>query len=111
MVAGEEREFRISKKAEKFIRCLPEKERKSVKESIRKLINRDTQGLDIRRYLPYPNEFRLRVAESGSFSNRQRNCSSFSKPISGRVYTNSSETDGRRSLYPWDSDSRSTFQG
>jgi mRNA-degrading endonuclease RelE of RelBE toxin-antitoxin system len=61
MVAGREREFRISKKAEKFIRSLPEKERKSVKESIRKLINRETQGLDIKRYLPYPNEFRLRV--------------------------------------------------
>ena len=55
------RELKISKKANKFILSLPEKERSSVKEAIEKLINNDTETLDIKRLLPYPKEFRLRV--------------------------------------------------
>ncbi|MBW1930965.1 MAG: hypothetical protein JRH08_15855 [Deltaproteobacteria bacterium] len=55
------RELRISKKANKFIVSLPERERRSVKEAIEKLINNDTETLDIKRLLPYPKEFRLRV--------------------------------------------------
>ena len=55
------RELKISKKANKFIVSLPERERRSVKEAIEKLINNDTETLDIKRLLPYPKEFRLRV--------------------------------------------------
>ena len=55
------RELKISKKANKFIVSLPKRERRSVKEAIEKLINNDTEALDIKRLLPYPKEFRLRV--------------------------------------------------
>jgi len=55
------RELKISKKANKFILSLPKRERRSVKEAIEKLINNDTEALDIKRLLPYPKEFRLRV--------------------------------------------------
>jgi len=55
------RELKISKKANKFILSLPERERRSVKEAIEKLISNDIETLDIKRLLPYPKEFRLRV--------------------------------------------------
>ncbi|MBW1998917.1 MAG: hypothetical protein JRJ29_13260 [Deltaproteobacteria bacterium] len=55
------REYKISREANKFILSLPEKERKSVKEAIEKLINNQAEALDIKRLLPYPKEFRLRV--------------------------------------------------
>ena len=55
------RELKISKKANKFILSLPERERRSVKAAIEKLISNDTETLDIKRLLPYPKEFRLRV--------------------------------------------------
>ena len=57
------REFRISKRANKFILSLPEDERKAVKKAVERLINNDTEGLDIKRLLPYPKEFRLRVGK------------------------------------------------
>jgi len=55
------RDLRISRKANKFILSLPDKERKAVKKAIQKLISNDTEGLNIRRLLPYPKEFRLKV--------------------------------------------------
>jgi len=55
------REFRISRQADKFIRSLQDNERKAVRDAVGKLIEGNTQGLDIVRYLPYPKEFRLRV--------------------------------------------------
>ncbi|MEZ4528263.1 MAG: hypothetical protein R2941_20310 [Desulfobacterales bacterium] len=61
MVKAEDRIFRISRKADKFIRSLPEGKRKSVKEAVQKLTENKTQGLDIRRLFPNPKEFRLRI--------------------------------------------------
>ena len=58
------RELKISKKANKFIVSLPERERRSVKEAIEKLISNDTETLDIKRLLPYPKEFRLKVGNT-----------------------------------------------
>ncbi len=55
------RELRISRKANKFILSLPDKERKAVKKAIERLIANDAEGLNIKRLLPYPKEFRLRV--------------------------------------------------
>jgi len=55
------RDLRISRKANKFILSLPDKERKAVKKAIQKLISNDTEGLNIKRLLPYPKEFRLKV--------------------------------------------------
>jgi len=56
-----ERQFSISRQADKFIRSLQDNERKAVKDAVEKLISGNTWGLDIARYLPYPKEFRLRV--------------------------------------------------
>lgn len=57
----EERILKISKKADKFIMSLPANQRKPIKEAIGKLIAGDATNLDIRKLLPYPKEFRLRV--------------------------------------------------
>ena len=46
MVKAEDRIFRISRKADKFIRSLPEEKRKSVKEAVRRLTENKTDGLD-----------------------------------------------------------------
>jgi mRNA interferase RelE/StbE len=54
MVSREGRELRISKQTDKFIRSLPGKEREAVKHGITRLIEGDTQGLDIARLLPHP---------------------------------------------------------
>ncbi|MBF0202397.1 MAG: hypothetical protein HQK66_14035, partial [Desulfamplus sp.] len=56
-----ERAFKISSKANKFIKSLPDDKRKKVKEAVTCLVENKTDGLDIKRYLPYPKEFRLRV--------------------------------------------------
>ncbi len=62
MVAAE-RSLKISRQANKFIISLPEKQRKAVKESVSRLIAEGFADLDIRRLLPYPHEFRLRVGK------------------------------------------------
>ncbi len=63
MVEGRPRSFKISKKANKFLESLPEKQRKSVRKAIQRLIDNDLAGLDIKRLLPYPHEFRLRIGK------------------------------------------------
>ncbi len=60
----EERCFKISKKAHKFITSLPEKERRTIKRAVSRLIaSDDISSLDIKRLAPHPNEFRLRVGK------------------------------------------------
>lgn len=61
MVKYEDREFKISSKANKFIKSLPDEKRQKVKAAIEQLINNDTATLNIVRLLPHPKEFRLRV--------------------------------------------------
>ena len=56
-----ERVLKISRKADKFIMSLPVNQRKPIKEAIGKLIEGDSANLDVRKLLPYPKEFRLRV--------------------------------------------------
>ncbi len=56
-----ERQFKIDRQADRFIRSLPEHEREKVREAVALLIAGNTQSLDIKRYLPYPKEFRLKV--------------------------------------------------
>lgn len=63
MVDPEPRAFSISRQADEFIKSLPNKRRKAVKNAINKLINNDLAGLDIKRLLPYPHEFRLRIGK------------------------------------------------
>jgi mRNA interferase RelE/StbE len=63
LVVHEGRELRISRQADKFIRSLPGRERQAVKEGITRLIEGDTQGLDIVRLLPHPKEYRLRIGK------------------------------------------------
>ncbi|MEW6665075.1 MAG: hypothetical protein AB1512_07630 [Thermodesulfobacteriota bacterium] len=63
MVDPESRAFKISRQADAFIRALPDKRRKAVKKAISKLIDNDLAGLDIKRFLPHPHEFRLRVGK------------------------------------------------
>ena len=59
-----ERCFKISKKAHKFIKSLPENQRRPVKRAVSKLIaSDDISTLDIKRLAPHPNEFRLRVGK------------------------------------------------
>lgn len=61
MVKYDDREFKISAKANKFIKSLPDVKRKKVKQAVQALINNETESLNIRRLLPHPKEFRLRV--------------------------------------------------
>ena len=64
MVDPEARAFNISRQANDFIKFLPDKRRKAVKKAIGKLIDNDLAGLDIKRLLPHPHEFRLRVGKA-----------------------------------------------
>ena len=59
----EERCFKISKQAHKFIKFLSENQRRLVKRAVSKLIASDASTLDIKRLAPYPHEFRLRVGK------------------------------------------------
>ena len=61
MVKYEDREFKISSKANKFIKTLPADKREKIKEAVQNLIDNNTEHLNIRRLLPHPKEFRLRV--------------------------------------------------
>jgi mRNA-degrading endonuclease RelE of RelBE toxin-antitoxin system len=61
MVKYDDREFKISRKANKFIKNLPDIKRKKVKQAVQNLINNNTENLNIRRLLPHPKEFRLRI--------------------------------------------------
>ncbi|MBN1102823.1 MAG: hypothetical protein JXL84_05340 [Deltaproteobacteria bacterium] len=63
MVDPKTRSFSISRQADAFIRSLPDKRRTAVKKAIKKLIDNDVAGLDIKRLLPHPHEFRLRVGK------------------------------------------------
>jgi len=63
MVGMEKRNCRITKKASKFIKDLPEQKRKNVKKSIQMLMEDRTEHLDIKRLMPYPKDFRLRVED------------------------------------------------
>lgn len=56
-----ERQFKISRQANKFISSLPEKERQKIKKAVSSLITGNMEFLDIKRLVPYPKEFRLRV--------------------------------------------------
>lgn len=61
MVKYEDREFKISSKANKFIKTLPKAKREKIKDAVGCLIENQTDNLDIKRLMPYPKEFRLRV--------------------------------------------------
>lgn len=61
MVEYQDREFKISSKAHKFIKSLPISKRKKIKEAVHCLMENRTENLNIRRLLPYPREFRLKV--------------------------------------------------
>ena len=63
MVDPDTRQFKISKKADKFIKSLPDDIRKEVKEAVSNLITGGFQNLDIKRLPPYPHEYRLRVGK------------------------------------------------
>jgi len=63
MVKYEKRKFKISAKANKFIKALPKTKREKVKGAVECLINNDTDQLKIKRLLPHPKEFRLRVGD------------------------------------------------
>ena len=63
MVDPEARAFIIIRQADDFIKSLPDKRRAAVKKAISKLIDNDLAGLDIKRLLPYPHEFRLRIGK------------------------------------------------
>ncbi len=61
MVKYDDREFKISRKANKFIKSLPAPKRAKIKQAVQCLINNETEHLKIRRLLPHPKEFRLRL--------------------------------------------------
>ena len=61
MVNRDEREFKISANAAKFIKSLPDDKREKVKNAIKNLIENNTEILNIKKLLPYPKEFRLKV--------------------------------------------------
>ncbi|WP_300462719.1 hypothetical protein [Desulfobacula sp.] len=61
MVKYEDREFKISSKANKFIKTLPKAKQGKIKEAVGCLIENQTENLNIKRLLPHPNEFRLKV--------------------------------------------------
>jgi mRNA-degrading endonuclease RelE of RelBE toxin-antitoxin system len=61
MVKYEAREFKISSKANKFIKSLPAVKRAKIKKTVESLIKNETENLNIKRLLPHPKEFRLRV--------------------------------------------------
>lgn len=61
MVNYGEREFKISSNANKFIKSLPQAKRKKIKEAVQCLMENQTDNLNIKRLLPYPKEFRLKI--------------------------------------------------
>jgi mRNA-degrading endonuclease RelE of RelBE toxin-antitoxin system len=61
MVKYKDREFKISSKANKFIKSLPKAKREKVKSAVKLLIENKTDHLNIKKLMPYPKEFRLRV--------------------------------------------------
>jgi len=61
MVKYEDREFKISSKANKFIKALPKAKREKIKDAVGCLIENQTEYLNIKRLMPYPKEFRLKV--------------------------------------------------
>jgi mRNA interferase RelE/StbE len=61
VVGTDARSFRISRKADKFIHGLPDRKREAVKKAVKLLIKNETETLDIKKLLPYPKEYRLRV--------------------------------------------------
>ncbi len=61
MVKYENRKFKISTKANKFIKSLPKPKRIKIKGAVECLMNNDTEQLNIKRLLPHPKEFRLKV--------------------------------------------------
>jgi len=61
MVTYGDREFKISSNAHKFIKSLPSAKRKKIKEAVRCLMENTTDNLNIKRLLPHPKEFRLKV--------------------------------------------------
>lgn len=63
MVDPDPRAFSISRQANEFIKSLPIKRRKAVRKAIQRLIDNDLAGLDIKRLLPYPHEFRMRIGK------------------------------------------------
>ena len=63
MVKYENREFKISSKANKFIKTLPKTKREKIKGAVERLMNKDTEQLNIKRLLPHPKEFRLKVGD------------------------------------------------
>ncbi|MBF0412614.1 MAG: hypothetical protein HQK70_07880 [Desulfamplus sp.] len=63
MVNIEERQLTISTGANKFIKNLPDEQREKIRTAIELLIQNNTESLDIKRLLPYPKEFRLRVGD------------------------------------------------
>ena len=63
MVKYENREFKISTKANKFIKSLPKTKRQKIKGALECLMNNDAEQLNIKRLLPHPKEFRLKVVD------------------------------------------------
>ena len=63
MVDPGARSVRISRQADGFIKKLPDKQREAVKSAVKRLMDNDLSGLDIKRLLPHPHEFRLRVGK------------------------------------------------
>ena len=61
MVKYEDRKFKISSKANKFIKSLSKAKREKIKYAVELLIDNQTDRLNIRRLMPYPKEFRLKI--------------------------------------------------
>ncbi len=61
MVKYENREFKISNKANKFLKSLPNNKREKLKKALTSLVENTTEHLNIKRLLPHPKEFRLKV--------------------------------------------------
>jgi len=61
VVAYKNREFKISRKANKFIKSLSPSKRIKIQQAVQCLIDNNTKHLKIRRLLSHPKEFRLRV--------------------------------------------------
>ena len=58
-----ERRLEISRKADQFVKSLPAKFRRRIKEAVDCLIKGDVQHLDIKPLSPYPHEYRLRIGK------------------------------------------------
>ena len=60
---GSQRQFKISKQANKFILSLPGDLREKIKIVVTRLMSGEMETLEIARLEPYPNEYRLRVGK------------------------------------------------